>query len=57
MSKLGPSLTLMSLDTSSMRRRHPEDGKESKVLLRAHLLATASEKFDCRIKLGDQIGR
>lgn len=34
--------------------RHPRGGKDSKVLLRARLLVTTSEKLDCRFKLGGQ---
>lgn len=36
--------------------RHPRAGMDSKVLLRAQLLVTASEKPDCRFQLGDQMG-
>lgn len=35
--------------------RHPRAGADSKVLLRAHLLVTASEKPDCRFKLGNRV--
>lgn len=36
--------------------RHPRGVMDSRVLLRAHLLVTASQKPDCRFRLGDQMG-